>query len=61
MEETGLCAGCGRTLPEIAAWGSSSESWREAVMLSLPGRLGKVAPMSGSPHGPKNILANKSQ
>jgi uncharacterized protein len=36
---TGLCAGCGRTLEEIARWGSMTESERLRVMQSLPARL----------------------
>ena len=33
------CAGCGRTLAEIAAWGSMSEAARLAVMAELASRL----------------------
>ncbi len=36
---SGLCAGCGRTLDEIARWGSLREEERLAVMTALPGRL----------------------
>ena len=35
----GLCTGCGRTLNEIARWGSMSENERARVMDSLPKRL----------------------
>ncbi len=35
----GLCVGCGRTLDEIARWGSLSEAERRAIMLRLPERL----------------------
>ena len=35
---TGLCIGCGRTLKEIASWGSLDEARREAIMAELPGR-----------------------
>jgi predicted Fe-S protein YdhL (DUF1289 family) len=38
---SGLCFGCGRTLPEIAAWGGMSEERRKEIMLSLPTRLKK--------------------
>lgn len=40
--QTGLCIGCGRTLPEIAAWGGMDESQRRAIMADLPARLAKV-------------------
>jgi predicted Fe-S protein YdhL (DUF1289 family) len=39
----GLCRGCGRSLDEIARWGRMSESERQAVMASLPGRPGATA------------------
>ena len=32
------CAGCKRTLAEIAAWGSMSDAERQAVMDDLPRR-----------------------
>jgi predicted Fe-S protein YdhL (DUF1289 family) len=35
---TGLCAGCGRTLDEIARWSSMSEQERARVMQQLPAR-----------------------
>ena len=45
-----LCVGCWRTLDEIAAWGSMSESQRLAVMASLPARQARfTAPPSASP------------
>jgi len=34
-----ICLGCGRTLPEIAAWGRMSEEQRLAIMATLPGRM----------------------
>lgn len=37
--ESGLCIGCGRTLREIAAWGSLSELERLAIMAALPARM----------------------
>jgi predicted Fe-S protein YdhL (DUF1289 family) len=40
---TGLCIGCGRTLAEIAAWGSLSEAERQAIMAELPARLARAA------------------
>jgi hypothetical protein len=35
---TGLCAGCSRTLDEIARWSSMSEQERVRVMQQLPAR-----------------------
>jgi predicted Fe-S protein YdhL (DUF1289 family) len=35
----GLCSGCGRTLEEIARWGSMSEEKRWAIMAMLPARM----------------------
>jgi hypothetical protein len=36
---TALCAGCGRTLDEIARWGSLSEAERLVIMSALPQRM----------------------
>jgi len=36
---TGLCVGCGRTLPEIAEWASASEERRQAIFALLPARI----------------------
>jgi predicted Fe-S protein YdhL (DUF1289 family) len=36
---TGLCFGCGRTLPEIAQWGGMSEAQRLAIMAGLAERM----------------------
>jgi hypothetical protein len=36
--ETGLCIGCGRSLAEIASWGSLDEARRLAIMAELPTR-----------------------
>jgi hypothetical protein len=35
---TGLCAGCARTLDEIARWGTMSEAERREIMTALPAR-----------------------
>jgi len=35
----GICSGCGRTLDEIARWGSMAESERLYIMRTLPARL----------------------
>ena len=40
---TGLCAGCGRTLDEIARWGTMSEAERADIMAALPERLKRCA------------------
>jgi len=39
---SGLCAGCGRSLEEIARWGTMTESERLRVMETLPARLEKA-------------------
>ncbi len=36
---TGQCAGCGRTLEEIARWGSMSEEQRLEIMRRLAARM----------------------
>ena len=41
---TGLCSGCGRTLDEIARWGSMSDDQRAEIMRSLPERLAGAQP-----------------
>ena len=38
----GICAGCGRTLEEIARWGGMAESERLRIMELLPARLEKA-------------------
>jgi len=37
--KTGLCFGCGRTLPEIARWHRLESAERAAVMALLPERM----------------------
>lgn len=37
--KSGLCAGCGRTLDEIAGWGAMEEARRHEIMAALPARL----------------------
>ncbi|MBY0520135.1 MAG: DUF1289 domain-containing protein [Sphingomonas sp.] len=37
------CIGCGRTIDEIARWGSETPQWRAAVMAALPTRRGDHA------------------
>jgi len=36
---TGLCAGCGRTLAEIAAWSTLAPAERRKIMSELPARM----------------------
>jgi predicted Fe-S protein YdhL (DUF1289 family) len=38
----GVCAGCGRTLDEIARWGTLAESERLRIMAMLQARLDKA-------------------
>lgn len=40
--ETGLCAGCGRSLDEIAQWLSLSDQERAQIMAELPERMANV-------------------
>lgn len=42
---SGLCAGCLRTLDEIAIWGSATDAQRQAILTQLPHRK----PMVKSP------------
>jgi uncharacterized protein len=37
---SGLCAGCGRTLDEIARWGAMNDVERREIVAALPQRLG---------------------
>jgi predicted Fe-S protein YdhL (DUF1289 family) len=37
--KTGLCFGCGRTLPEIARWHRMDRAERQAVMAQLAARM----------------------
>lgn len=41
---SGLCLGCFRTLPEIAAWSRMSDAERTRIMGELDGRRGQVDP-----------------
>ena len=41
---SGLCAGCGRSLDEIAQWSSFSEEERRRIMAELPERMKKLKP-----------------
>jgi len=39
---TGLCAGCGRTLDEIARWTALTDGERARIMVELPQRLERL-------------------
>ncbi|MBC8013830.1 MAG: DUF1289 domain-containing protein [Methyloceanibacter sp.] len=45
--ETGLCAGCGRTMEEIARWSAMSDSERRAVMAQLRARMERLEEAKG--------------
>ncbi len=47
--EQRYCAGCLRTLGEIAHWGEMSEGERAAVLAQLPARCSDVVEVSASP------------
>jgi hypothetical protein len=40
--DTELCAGCGRTLDEIAGWANLADAERSKVMADLPRRMEKL-------------------
>jgi predicted Fe-S protein YdhL (DUF1289 family) len=44
---TGLCAGCGRTLDEIARWVAMTDDERRCIMLALPDRQKEATPDAG--------------
>jgi predicted Fe-S protein YdhL (DUF1289 family) len=39
---SGLCTGCGRTLDEIARWGTIGDAERALLMRELKGRLARA-------------------
>jgi predicted Fe-S protein YdhL (DUF1289 family) len=39
---SGLCFGCGRTLPEIARWHRIDNTERRAIMETLPARMAEA-------------------
>ncbi|MBO9194484.1 DUF1289 domain-containing protein [Rhizobium sp. 16-449-1b] len=41
---SGFCAGCGRTIEEIAGWAAFSDEKRDAVMHLLPARMKAIQP-----------------
>jgi predicted Fe-S protein YdhL (DUF1289 family) len=44
--QSGLCAGCGRSLAEIGRWLSYSDEERRAIMAALPARLAGAGPQT---------------
>lgn len=50
---TGLCAGCGRTMPEIAGWHRFDRDARLAIMGALPQRMADAGMPILSRKGPK--------
>lgn len=42
-QATGLCAGCMRTLDEIASWSVYSDDEKRTVLAALPARRGRLA------------------
>ncbi|MCB1539331.1 MAG: DUF1289 domain-containing protein [Rhodoblastus sp.] len=49
-DATGLCVGCGRTLSEIANWGSMKDAERAGIRDMLPERMARLRrEKSGSP------------
>ena len=42
VEENGLCAGCARTLDEIAGWSAMTPGERRAIMAALPARRSRA-------------------
>jgi predicted Fe-S protein YdhL (DUF1289 family) len=41
-QASGLCAGCARTLDEIASWGGYSDEQKRAVLGRLPARRARL-------------------
>jgi hypothetical protein len=40
--QTGLCHGCGRTLPEITRWCQIDRAERLSIMAALPARMAEA-------------------
>jgi predicted Fe-S protein YdhL (DUF1289 family) len=45
---TGWCHGCGRTIEEIMAWGTASDTRKAEILAGLPARLAAPRPLGGS-------------
>jgi predicted Fe-S protein YdhL (DUF1289 family) len=46
-ERSGLCAGCARTLDEIASWSVLDDDARRAIVAALPARKAGLASAPG--------------
>jgi uncharacterized protein len=46
-QATGLCAGCGRTIEEIARWSQMTDDERQRIMSSLHDRRGQDRGVGG--------------
>jgi len=44
LADAGVCAGCFRTLDEIAVWGALDPADKRAVLAALPERRARLAP-----------------
>lgn len=44
---TGLCAGCGRSLAEIAGWAAMTDFDRQRIVRDLPARRGQLQMAAG--------------
>ncbi len=42
--DTGLCAGCGRSIEEIAGWAAMTDGERKRIMRALPHRRRRSPP-----------------
>jgi predicted Fe-S protein YdhL (DUF1289 family) len=51
---TGLCFGCGRTLPEIARWHRIDSAERLAIMGQLPARMAEAGLPALAPRAAKD-------
>jgi predicted Fe-S protein YdhL (DUF1289 family) len=57
---TGLCYGCGRTLPEIARWHRIDGAERLAIMQRLPARMAEAGLPAPAPAVAKGDRASHS-
>lgn len=46
-QATGLCAGCGRTMEEVARWSQMTDDERQRIMSSLDDRRGQDRRVAG--------------
>ena len=51
---SGLCAGCFRTLDEIAAWAGADDRRRLAILAAVARRRREDVPGGGDPRGDSN-------